>query len=77
MRAKTTSRVTRAAKGSVDPVYGKKGTGWATDPERAAKNAVYKRTTASSTGEDTFGCLMWIVVIAVMAMLWQFISDVF
>lgn len=77
MRAKTTSRVTRAAKGSVNPVYGKRGTGWATDPKRAAQNAVYNRTTASSTGGDTTGCVTWIIAAIVLFLVWQFVSGIF
>lgn len=45
VRARTTGRVTRTIKRSVNPVYGKKGTGFITNPERSIKNAVYHRTT--------------------------------
>lgn len=43
--ARTTGRVTRAAKRAVNPAYGRKGTGWATNPKKAAYNYAYKRTT--------------------------------
>ncbi len=46
--ARTTGRITRAAKKSVNPFYGKKGMGLITDPEKAAKNAIYKRTTVGA-----------------------------
>lgn len=44
-KARTTGRAKRAIKSSVNPLYGKKGMGWIKNPERAAKNAIYKRTT--------------------------------
>ena len=45
--ARTKGRVTRAVKKAVVPGYGRKGMGWAKDPARAAKNAVYRKTTRS------------------------------
>lgn len=45
VKARTTGRITRTVKRSVNPVYGKKGTGFITNPERSIKNAVYHRTT--------------------------------
>lgn len=43
--ARTTGRATRAVKRALIPGYGKKGMGWLRDPKRAARNAVYQRTT--------------------------------
>ena len=45
VKSRTTGRVKRAAKRSVNPVYGKKGAGFAKNPSRSVKNAVYHRTT--------------------------------
>ena len=45
--ARTTGRLTRTVKGSVNPLYGKKGVGFAKNPSKSVKNAVYKRTTFS------------------------------
>lgn len=45
VKARTTGRVKRAAKRSVNPTYGKKGAGWVKDPKRAARNKVYHATT--------------------------------
>ena len=45
LKARTTGKVKRAAKKAVNPMYGKKGTGFIKDPERSIKNAVYHRTT--------------------------------
>lgn len=44
-KASTTGRVKRKLKGTVNPLYGKKGIGLITDPKRAIYNKVYKKTT--------------------------------
>ena len=43
--ARTTGRITRAAKSSVNPLYGKKGMGYLKDPGKAVKNSIYHKTT--------------------------------
>lgn len=43
--ARTTGKVKRQVKRSVNPLYGKKGMGVVNDPKKAAYNAVYNRTT--------------------------------
>lgn len=43
--ARTTGKVKRAVKKSVNPMYGKKGAGFVKDPAKSVKNAVYHRTT--------------------------------
>lgn len=45
LKAKTTGRVKRAVKGSVNPVYGVKGIEYLKDPERAVKNKIYHKIT--------------------------------
>lgn len=47
IKARTTGKAKRAIKSSVNPVYGKKGAGFAKNPSRAVKNKVYKKTTFS------------------------------
>lgn len=47
VKARTTGKLNRSAKKAVNPLYGKKGTGWVNDPGRAAYNKVYNKTTAS------------------------------
>jgi hypothetical protein len=47
LKARTTGRAKRAVKRSVIPGYGKPGMGVVKNPKRAARNAVYKRTTFS------------------------------
>ena len=43
IKARTTGRMKRAIKSSVNPLYGKKGIGWIRDPKRAAYNKIYKK----------------------------------
>lgn len=45
IKARTTGRVKRAVKNTVNPLYGKKGIGLITDPKKAVYNKVYKKTT--------------------------------
>lgn len=44
VKAKTTGRLNRAVKKSVNPVYGRKGVGYIKDPERAIKNKIYHKS---------------------------------
>ncbi len=48
IKARTTGKVKRQLKSSVDPTYGKKGMGWVKDPKKAAYNKVYNKTTVSA-----------------------------
>ena len=45
VRARTTGRVKRKIKSSVNPLYGKKGMGFIKNPRRSVRNKVYKKTT--------------------------------
>ena len=45
IKARTTGKVTRAVKKSVNPVYGKKGAGFVKDPAKSVKNSIYHKTT--------------------------------
>lgn len=45
IKARTTGKVKRSIKKSINPLYGKKGMGFIKDPERSVKNAFYHRTT--------------------------------
>ena len=47
IKSKTTGAIKRKAKSAVNPLYGKKGMGYAKNPTRAVKNKVYKKTTFS------------------------------
>lgn len=46
--AKTTGRINREIKKSVNPIYGRKGMGFINDPKRAAYNKIYNKTTVSA-----------------------------
>ena len=45
LSARTTGRIKRAAKSSINPIYSKKGIGVVHDPEKAMYNAVYNKAT--------------------------------
>lgn len=45
--ARTKGRATRAIKKALIPGYGKKGMGWIKDPQKAAYNKVYNKTSFS------------------------------
>ena len=47
MKARTTGKLKRKVKGTINPFYGKKGMGWVRDPKRAMYNKVYRKTTFS------------------------------
>ena len=52
--AKTTGRATRTIKRACNPYYGKKGSGWINDPERAAYNHLYNKTTQGVHDHSSF-----------------------
>ncbi|MEG1256886.1 hypothetical protein [Clostridium sp.] len=45
IKARTTGRVKRSIKSSVNPLYGKTGMGYVNDPKKAVYNKVYNKTT--------------------------------
>ena len=47
LRARTTGKVKRKIKKSVNPLYGKKGMGFVKNPKKSIKNKVYHKTTFS------------------------------
>lgn len=46
-KARTTGKLKRKIKKSINPFYGKKGMGWITNPKKALYNKVYNKTTFS------------------------------
>lgn len=48
-KARTTGRLKRQIKSSINPFYGKKGMGLLRNPRRAVYNAVYHRTTVGAS----------------------------
>lgn len=47
IKARTTGKVKRRIKKSINPLYGVKGVGWVTNPKKAMYNKVYNKTTFS------------------------------
>lgn len=47
IRARTTGKVKRRVKRTVNPLYGKKGMGMIRDPKRSIQGRIYRRTTFS------------------------------
>ena len=45
IKARTTAKAKRAVKSAINPLYGKKGMGYAKNPKRAIKNKIYNKTT--------------------------------
>ena len=45
IKARTTGRLKRAVKSSINPLYGKKGMGYINNPKKAVYNKVYNKTT--------------------------------
>ncbi len=46
-RAKTTGKLKRKVKKSINPFYGKKGVGFIKNPKKSVKGAAYRRMTFS------------------------------
>jgi hypothetical protein len=47
LKARTTGKLKREIKKSINPLYGKKGMGLINNPKKAIYNKVYKKTTFS------------------------------
>ena len=45
IKARTTGKLKRKIKSSINPLYGKKGMGFIKNPKKSVNNAVYHRTT--------------------------------
>ena len=48
IKARTTAKMKRSVKKTLDPTYGKKGMGMIKDPKKAVYNTVYNKTTISA-----------------------------
>lgn len=46
-KARTTGKLKRQVKSTINPFYGKKGMGWLRDPKKTMYNKVYHKTTFS------------------------------
>jgi len=47
IKARTTSKLKRKVKSTINPLYGKKGTGMIFEPKKAIYNKVYNKTSFS------------------------------
>lgn len=45
IKARTTGKLKRSVKKAVNPLHGKKGIGFLTNPKKSIKNKIYKETT--------------------------------
>ena len=45
IKARTTGKLTRSIKRNINPLYGKKGTGYINNPKKAIYNQIYNKTT--------------------------------
>lgn len=77
LSAKTTGKIKRQAKGSINPMYGKKGAGWINDPEKAAYNKIYNKTTTSIFDESGcgIGCGCVVVIIIILGVILSFLNS--
>lgn len=50
IKARTTGKMKRKVKSSINPYYGKKGIGIVRNPKKAVYNKVYKKTTFGGLG---------------------------
>lgn len=75
--SRTTGKLTRSTRSLTNPLYGKKSTGFANDPERALYNKIYNKTTFG-TDEDgcVFGCGCLAVVFSIF-ILWILVNSFF
>ena len=47
LKARTTGKLKRKIKSSINPLYGKKGMGMVSNPKKSVYNKIYKKTTFS------------------------------
>ncbi len=75
--ARTTGKINRTVKKSINPLYGKKGMGYVNDPEKAIYNKVYNNTTQSPLDDETkTNIIVGIIIIFVIIGLWIFVNTI-
>ncbi len=57
VKARTTGKVKRTVKKSVNPLYGKRGMGYVNDPKKAVYNKVYNKTTIDAIPRTVDGSI--------------------
>ncbi len=67
--ARTTGRIKREIKKSINPLYNKKGMGWVNDPEKAVYNKVYNKTTFSVIDNNLIVVGIVLITIAILALI--------
>ena len=48
IKARTTGKIKRTAKRSINPLYGKKGMGFINNPKKSMYNKIYNKTTINA-----------------------------
>ncbi|EHR33479.1 hypothetical protein [Helcococcus kunzii] len=67
-KARTTGKLNRHIKKSINPFYGKKGMGFLNNPKKSMYNKVYNKTSSSffdifkSSNNNSHGILWWILI---------------
>lgn len=67
--ARTTGRIKREIKKSINPLYNKKGMGWVNDPEKSVYNKVYNKTTFSVIDNNLIVVGIVLITIAILALI--------
>ena len=67
--ARTTGRIKREIKKSINPLYNKKGMGWVNDPEKSVYNKVYNKTTFSVIDDNLIVVGIVLITIAILALI--------
>ena len=62
IKARTTGKLKRKLKRSVNPLYGKKGMGFIKNPKKSIYNHVYKKTTVDLFKPTTSNIWYWIFI---------------
>jgi len=62
IKAKTTGKLKRSIKRSINPLYGKKGVGFIKNPNKSVYNHVYKKTTIDLFKPSTSNIWFWLFI---------------
>lgn len=62
IKARTTGKIKRKLKKSMNPLYGKKGVGFIKNPGKSIYNHIYKKTTIDLFKPSTSNIWFWIFV---------------
>lgn len=78
LKAKTTGKLKRTIKKSINPLYGKKGMGYINNPKKAVYNKVYNKTTFSAdklfkTTGNLFVDIVFIIPIKMVYYLYKYL----